>query len=139
MPTPATDLEPYVLPPTQDEILIVTLGAGGVIDIDLTDAANRPASAVADKEWWFRRFVSIAPSGGDVAVAFGKAGSASIIPAFAGPGFSATAGVTVPGTGVLAVLLGGRTGPTAADALTVLHLASVAGCRVQIWRSSPAG
>lgn len=139
MPTPASDLAPYVLPPVQGEVLVATIVAGGTLDIDLTDVANRPASAAADEEWWFRRFISIAPIGGDVAVAFGIAGSAAIVPAFAGPGFSATAGVTVTATGVMAVLLGGRTDPTAADALTVLHLASVAGCRVMIWRSSPLG
>lgn len=139
MTTPAASIAPYVLPPVQGEVYVATIGAGGTLDIDLTDPANRPVSAAADQEWWFRRFISIAPIGGDIAVAFGKAGSAAIVPAFAGPGFSSTAGVTVTATGVMAVLIGGRTDPTAADSLTVLHLASVAGCRVMIWRSSPQG
>lgn len=121
-----------VLPPIQGEVYVDTLAAAGTSDIDLTSAANRPASAAADDEWWFAGWVSIHADGGDIEFALGAAGSAAIVPGAAGAGgFSDDYAVSIPNGGVASFRM-----PGASSGKTVLHLGSVAGARVQIWRSS---
>lgn len=121
-----------VLAAVQGELFVLTIAAAGTADLDLTDPVNRPASAAADERWWFGQWVSIHPVGGDVEFCIGEPGSASIVPGAAGASdFSPDYGVSVPDGGVAAFRM-----PGASSGKTTLHLGSVAGARVQIWRSS---
>lgn len=121
-----------VLAAVQGELFVLTLAANGTSDLDLTDPVNRPTSAASDERWWFGQWVSIHPVDGDVEFCIGAAGSPAIVPGSAGASdFSTDYGVSVPAGGVASFRM-----PGASSGKTTLHLGSVAGARVQIWRSS---